>query len=100
MECSCHVWDGALNRYLDMLDMLKKEVCETVGPTLTASLKPLAQRNVPNLSFFHRYYFGRSSSGLAALMFHFLILVGGEPLIMMVCIIFLSPFLDVRRMSM
>ena len=41
----------------------------TVGPSLVASLEPLAHRqNVPSLSLFYRYYFGRCSSELAQLV--------------------------------
>ena len=40
--------------------------CRTVGPSLTASLGPLAHsRNVASLSLFYWYYFGRCSSELA-----------------------------------
>ena len=44
-------------------------MCRTVGPSLDASLKPLAyRRNVASLSLFCRYYFGRCSSELAQLV--------------------------------
>ena len=40
-----------------------------VGPSLVASLEPLAHhRNVASLSFFFRYYFGRCSSEMAELV--------------------------------
>ena len=46
-----------------MLDKLQKQICKTVGPSLAASLEPLAhRRNVASLSFFYGYYFGRCSS--------------------------------------
>ena len=41
MEYYCHVWAGALNFYLDMLDKLQKLVCKTVGLALVTSLEPL-----------------------------------------------------------
>ena len=51
-----------------------------------------------------RYYFGRCSSEHVHLnwinWFHFLILEGGLLIILIDCMIFLSPFLDVTRMSM
>ena len=50
-------------------------------------------------SLFCRYYFGRCSSELAQLV-HFLILEGGLLLILIDCMIFLPPFLDVTRVSM
>ena len=63
MEYCCHVWASALSCYLELLDKLQKRICRTVGPSLAASLEPLAQRrNVASLSLFYRYYFGRCSS--------------------------------------
>ena len=60
MEYCCHVWAGAPSCYLELLDKLQKRICRTVGPSLTASLEPLAhRRNVASLSLFYRYYFGR-----------------------------------------
>ena len=41
----------------------------TAGPSLAATLEPLAhRRNVAGLSLFYRYYFGRCSSELAQLV--------------------------------
>ena len=69
MEYCCHVWAGAPSCYLDLLDKLQKRICRIVGPSLAASLEPLAhRRNVASLSFFYRYYFGRCSSELAQLV--------------------------------
>ena len=66
MEYCCHVWAGAPSCYLELLDKLQKWICKTVGPSLAASLEPLAhRRNVASLSLFYRYYFGRCSSELA-----------------------------------
>ena len=73
MEYCCHVWAGAPSCYLELLDKLQKRICRTVGPSLAASLEPLAhRRNVASLSIFYGSYFGRCSSELA--WFHFLIL--------------------------
>ena len=48
---------------------VEADICKTVGPSLAASLEPLAQcRNVASLSLFYRYYFGRCSSELAQLV--------------------------------
>ena len=100
MEYFCHVWAGASSCYLDLLDKLQKRICRIVGPSLAASLEPLAHhRNVASLSLFYRYCFGRCSSELAqlvALPFS----RGGLLVILKDCMIFLSPFLDVIRMSM
>ena len=69
MEYCCHVWTGASSFYLELLDKLQKWICRTVGPSLAASLEPLAhRRNVASLSLFYRYYFGRCSSELAQLV--------------------------------
>ena len=65
MEYCCHVWAGAPSCYLEFLDKLQKQICRTVGPSLAASLEPLAhRRNVASLSLFYRCYFGRCSSEL------------------------------------
>ena len=69
MEYCCDVWAGAPSCYLDFLGKLQKPICRIVGPSLAASLEPLAhRRNVANLSFFYSYYFGRCSSELAQLV--------------------------------
>ena len=69
MEYCCHVWAGAPSCYLELLYKLQKRICRTVGPSLAASLEPLAhRRNVASLSLFYRYYFGRCSSELAQLI--------------------------------
>ena len=69
VECCCHVWAGAPSCCLELLDKLQKRICRTVGPSLAASLEPLAhRRNVASLSLFYRYYFGRCSSELAQLV--------------------------------
>ena len=59
----CLEYCSAPSCYLELLDMLQKLICRTVGPSLAASLEPLA-----SLSLFYRYYLGRCSSGLAQLV--------------------------------
>ena len=44
MEYCCHVWAGAPTCYLELLDKLQKRICRIVGPSLAASLEPLAHR--------------------------------------------------------
>ena len=69
MEYCCHTWAGAPSCYLELLDMLQKQICRTVGPSLAASLERLAHcRNVVSLSLFYRYCFGWCSSELAELV--------------------------------
>ena len=55
--------------YLELLDKLQKHICRTAGPSLAASLEPLAhRRNLASLGLFYRNYFGRCSSELAQLV--------------------------------
>ena len=100
IEYCCHVWDGAPSCYLDLLDKLQKWICRIVGPSLAASLEPLDhRRNVASLSLSYRYYFGRCSSELVQLV-PLPFSRGGLLVILTDCMIFLSPFLDVTKMSM
>ena len=69
MEYCCHIWAGALSCYLELLDKVQKGICRTVGPSLAASLEPLAHhQNLATLSPFCRCYLGRCSSELAQLV--------------------------------
>ena len=69
MEYCCHIWVGAPSCYLELLDKLQKRKYRIVGPSLAASIEPLAyRRNVASLSLLYRYYFGRCSSELAQLI--------------------------------
>ena len=69
MKDCCHVWAGTPSCYLELLDKLQKRRCRTIGPSLAASLEPLAHRgNAASLSLFYRYYFGRCYSELAQLV--------------------------------
>ena len=53
MEYCCDVWAGAPSCYLDLLDKLQKRICRIVGPSLAASLEPLAHhRNVASFKSF------------------------------------------------
>ena len=68
MKYCCRVRAGASSCYLELLDKLQKRICRTVGPSLAASLEPLAHcQNVASLSLFYRYCFSRCSSELAQL---------------------------------
>ena len=42
MEYCCHIWAGAPSCYFELLDKLQKQIWRTVGPSLAASLEPLA----------------------------------------------------------
>ena len=100
MEYYCHVWAGARRCYLELLDKLQKRIHRTVGPSLVASLELLGHcRNAASLNL---------SIGITLVdvfqswfnWIHFLFLEGGLLVILIDCIIFLSPFLDVTKMSM
>ena len=79
MEYCYHIWAGAPSCYLEMLEKLQKRIYRTVGLSLAASLESSTYRqNVFSLSLIYRY----------------LVLV-----ILIDCMIFLSPFLDVTKMS-
>ena len=68
-----------------------------VGPSLAASAELLAHRgNVASLSLCYRHYFGRCSCELVQLV----PLPYSQLVIVIDYRIFLSPFLDVTRMSM
>ena len=69
IEYCCHPFSGTPSCYLELLDKLQKRICRTVGPSVAASLEPLAHhRNIASLSLFYRYCFGRGSSELAQLV--------------------------------
>ena len=52
MDYCCHVWAGAPSCYLKLLDKLQKQICRTVGPSLAASLEPLAHHENGQLKSF------------------------------------------------
>ena len=92
MEYCCHVWAGAPSYYLELLDKLQKQICRTVGPSLAASLEPLEVFSIGiTLVDVHLNW---------PKWFHIFILKVGLLVILMVCMIFLSSFLDVKRMFM
>ena len=69
MESCCHVGAGAPSCYLELLDKPQRRICRIVGPSLAASLEPLAHhQNIASLSLFCRYYFDRCSYELATIV--------------------------------
>ena len=99
MEYCYHLWAGASSCCLELLDKLQKRICRTVGPSLSASLEPLAHCwNVASLSLFYRWLVDIHLNWLN--LFLFLILKVGLLVILIDCMIFLSPFLEVRRLPM
>ena len=94
------VWAGVTSRYLELLDKLQKRIWRTVGSSFVASLKPLAHfQNEASLSLFFGYFLVDVLQNWLK-WFHFLFPVGGLLVILTDCMIFLSPFLDVTKMSM
>ena len=99
MGYCCQVWAGTPSWLLELLNKLQKRICRTIHPSLAESLELLPHcQNVASLSLIYRYYFDVHLNWLN--WFHFLILEGGLLVILIDCIIFLSPLLDVTRMSM
>ena len=99
MEYCCHVWAVAPGCYFEMLDKLQKRICRTVGPSLPASLEPLAhRRSVASLSLYIGTFVDIHLNWLN--WFHVLILEAGLLVILLDSMIFLSAFQDVARMSM
>ena len=98
MEYCFHVWAGAPSGYLELLGKLEKRICRTVGPSIAASLEPLAHCRKQAAEIF--------SMGITLVdvhsnwqnSFNFLILVRGLLVILIDCIVFLPPFLAVIRM--
>ena len=69
MEYCCHVWAGAPSCYFELLDKLQKQIWRTAGPSLAASLEPLAHHwNVASLGLSYKCYFGWCSPELAQLV--------------------------------
>ena len=96
MEHCYHVRAGAPCCFLELFNKLQKRIFRTVGPSLAASLEPLAHlRNVASLSLFYRYLVDVCLNSLN--WFHFLILKGGLLSTLIDSIISLSPFQDVLQ---
>ena len=104
ITCWTNWKQGASNRvascYLELLDKLQKRIRKTVDSSLATSLECLADSvNVASLSLFCRYYFSRCSSYWLNWS-HIVFFEGGLLVILIDCMIFLSPFLDVASMPM
>ena len=92
MEHCYHVWAGAPCYFLELLNKLQKRIFRTVGPSLAASLEPLAHhRNVASFRYLVDVYLNWLN------WFHFLILKGGLLITLIDSIISLSPFRDVLQ---
>ena len=102
MEYCCHVCASALSCYLDFLDKLHKRIWNIIGPLVKPWL--LFKIAITLIYIFFTYIFiGITLVGVHLNWlnwFHLLILEGGLLVILIDCLIILSPFLDVTKMSM
>ena len=100
MEYCCQVWADAPNCYLELLDKLQNEYAGLVVLLLLLLLNPWLIIEMWPAEVF--------SIGITLVdvvkiwlnWFHFLFLEAGLLVILIDCMIFLSPFPDVTRMSM
>ena len=95
VECCCQAWLLGTSCYLDMFDKLQKSVCMTVITSLAATLEPLAHRqNVVSSSPFFKHYFGMCLSELGELVWFPYSRGKVKHVILIGCMISLSPYLD------
>ena len=101
MKYYFHVLAGLLNCFLDLLGKQHKWVYRTFGPTHVASLELLTHgpSMISHTVCFIFFHFRRCSSALDEMVSIHLLSWRGL-FILVGCMIFLSPFLDVKRMSM
>ena len=72
IEYCSHIWAGAPDCYLRMLDKVQRRLCYLVGEDLAVSLDSLGHRRaVGTACLFYRYVFGRCSSGISKLVLPF-----------------------------
>ena len=101
MEYCCHIWAGAPSCFLELLDKLQKRISRAGRPLLAASLEPLAALSSKCSQL--RFFIGINLVDVhlnRVNWLHFPILKGGLLVILIDCMIFLSPVLDVTRISM
>ena len=100
IEYCRHIWAGAPSCYLELLGKLQKQIC------WTAVLHLLPLLNFQLIIDTQPVYVFSISITLVGVhlnwlnWFHFFILGGGLLVILIDCMIFLPPFLDVTRISM
>ena len=69
MEYCCHIWAGSSKSSLSTLDRVQRRVRRLVGDELFKTLQPLShRRNVSSLSLLYRYFYGKCSSELHAMV--------------------------------
>ena len=68
MEYCCHIWAGAPNSCLSLLDRIQRRITNLIGPNLSLTLQSLShRRNVASLSLFYKYLHGHCSDDLKVL---------------------------------
>ena len=68
MEYCCHIWVGASNSCLRLLDQIQRRIINLIGPNLSPKLQSLShRRNVASLSLFYKYFNGSCSDELKSL---------------------------------
>ena len=68
MEYCCHIWAGASNSCLSLLDRIQRRITNLIGPNLSLRLHSLShRRNVASLSLFYKYLHGHCSDDLKLL---------------------------------
>ena len=100
MEYCCHVWAGAPSCYLELLDKLQKRICRILVLHLLLLLNPLL---IVEMWLAQVFSIGITLVNVLQKWhnwFHFLFIEVGLLVILVDCMIFLSPFLDVTRMPM
>ena len=101
MEYCCHVLGGASSCYLELLDSYKNGYVERCWSfTYCFSWTLGSSSNCSQLKSFLQVLLLVDVYLNWLNWFHFLILEGGQLVILLDCMIFLSPFLDVTRMSL
>ena len=69
LEYCCHIWAGAANTSLNLLDRVQRRLKYLIGDSLFSKLQPFShRRDVASLSLFYRYFHGHGSGELASLI--------------------------------
>ena len=69
MEYCCHIWGGTAQTSLSCLDRVQNRLRNLVGDGLFSTLAPLShRREVASLALFYRYFHGKCSDELHALV--------------------------------
>ena len=100
MKYCCYVWTGSLICFLDMLNKAQKQIFRTVGTTLAAPLNPCLVVVMGRTYIFFTGVILVDVHLKWLSSFHIFILVRGLLVFLVGCMIFLSPYLSIIKMSM